>query len=307
MTVTELGTYPHELAGPAARPPAPVRPSVLQLARDARAQQLAAEGLEPVAYGFVMPDWRLAGCLVTLRDEANQANPGRDKSSDGTIGDTRHAGRGPGSPEWDDSDHNPWLELAGLGIVRAADIDTTGLDLPTAFERMRVGAHQGHLPQLLGGGYLILNGRITAPDFSGWRTYRGPNPHILAGHVSASRHPARFDDRRPWGVFGPAAPAPAPRPTPPPKEEGWPGPDLRGSGLQLRGEQGASGPRVQALQGFYRTRYSLYAKDLATDGRWGPKTSAVVKEFARRSGIRTTGGLIGPQLARKLYLAGFRG
>lgn len=316
--MTELlpeGTYPFDLVGPVARPPAPVRASVLTLAQDARRQLLGAEGLEAQRYGFTMPDWRLAGAIAQLREEADTANPARDKASDGTIGDPRHAGRGPGSPEWDDSDHNPWLVVASLGVVRAADIDTSDLDLPTAFEAARRKAHAGELPQLVGGGYLILNGRITSPSFDGWRQYKGANPHILAGHVSVSRELARFDDRRPWGIFGgptprPTPPSPAPptpRPTPPPGP-GWTGPDLRGTGLALRGEQGANGPRVQRLQAFWRTTYPLYAKALEVDGWWGPRTTAVCREFAQRTGIRSADGRnIGEQVARKLYLAGFRG
>ena len=154
---------------------------------------------------------------------------------------------------------------------------------------------------MVGGGYFICFGRITAPDFSSWRTYRGPNPHILEGHVSVSTDPARFNDRRPWGIFGDVTP---PAPTGP----GWTGPDVKGYGLDLRGDQGANGPRVQALQDFLRRTYPLYAKGLDVDGWWGPQTTGVVREFAQRTGIRSADGLnIGPQIARKLYVAGFRG
>lgn len=310
MTAPLRDTYPHQLAGAAARPPVPARPQVVAMARDARRRELTAAGLElPEAYGFVMPPYRLAACLVECREEANQANPRRDTSSDGTLGNAAHAGRGPGSPEWDDSDHNPWLIVAGKGVVRALDLDQDGLDLVTAFEEMRQLASAGALPQLVGGGYLIINGRITAYDFSGWRTYKGTNPHVLHGHISASRDPARFDDRRPWGVFGRRAPAPVQPPSEVrPRGPGWTGPDLRGQGLLLRGEQGANGVRVARLQLFMRLTYPLYAKGLADDGWWGPKTSSVLRQFAQRTGIRSADGLnIGPQVARKLYLAGFRG
>jgi hypothetical protein len=104
------------------------------------------------------------------------------------------------------------------------------------------------------------------------------------------------------------APAPTPTPTPPPAATGWTGPDLRGAGLNLRGEHGASGPRVQALQNFYRTRYPAYARLLVCDGWWGNETTRITAEFARRSAIRAADGRnIGPQIARKLHLAGFRG
>lgn len=301
-------TYPHQLVGGAARPPVAVRAAVLEMARDARRREMAALA-PPEVYGFTMPDWRLAHSLSTLRDEANEANPLRDKSSDGTIGNSAHAGRGPGSPEWDDSDHNPWLTVAGLGVVRAEDLDVDGLDLPAAVERARQLALAGKLPQLVGGGYIILNGRITAYDFTEWRVYRGTNAHVLHAHFSVSTDPVRFDDRRRWNIFHPAAVKPTPRPTPPPAPpSGWTGPDLRGSGLDLRGEVGANGPRVEALQGFLARYAPLYARGLDVDGWWGPQTSGVIREFGRRTGIVRADGLnIGPQLARKLLLAGFRG
>lgn len=300
-------SYPHGDVGPPARPPAAPEPKVMAMAREARRRELGALGLggpPPDLFGLA-GDWRLAASLVVLGDEANLANPGRDKSSDGTIGDDRHQALG------SKSDHNPWLVWQGTPWVRARDIDTSGLDVAAAFERARHLAHTGHLPQVRNGGYLIAFGRITAHDFSRWHVYKGANPHILAGHVSVSTEPARFDDRRPWGIFAPAAapePAPAPGPPPPPAGPGWTGPDLRGSGLDLRGEEGANGPRVKALQGFLRANYPLYAKGLDVDGWWGAQTRGVVREFGRRTGVLSADGAnIGPQLARKLFLAGFRG
>lgn len=298
------GSYPHHLMGGHARPPVAPRASVVQLARDARRRQDEALGLEPpAALGFVMPEWRLAGSLVVLRDEANTANPARDKSSDGTIGDARHAGGGPGTAAWTASDHNPWLTVAGKGVVRAEDLDTDGLDLPAAFERIRAAAAAGRLPQLAHGGYLILLGRITAPDFTEWRTYKGTDPHVLHGHVSVSTDPARFDDRRAWGAFGPADVVPTPSPTP---AGGWTGPDLTGRGMALRGAQGNNGPRVGQLQAFLRDVFPAYAKALVADGWWGPATAGVLREFAHRSGIpEADGANVGPKIAAALFRSGF--
>lgn len=309
MTETERDTYPHELAGAPARPPVAVRASVMAMAADARRHQLVAELDQPPRYGFVMPDWRPAASLVVLREELDHAHPGRDTSSDGMVGNAAHAGGGPGSPEWDDSDHNPWLIVGRLGVVRALDItNDPDVDLPALFERLRADAHAGKLPQLLGGGYLILNGRITTPSFDGWRTYKGENPHVLHGHASVSRSADRFDDRGPWGIARGHVPAKPVEPPKPSKPTGWPGPDLRGSGLLLRGAHGASGARVKALQDFMRRTYPLYSKAIDVDGWWGSETSGVLREFARRTGIRSaTGRDLGPQLARKLYVAGFRG
>jgi hypothetical protein len=84
------------------------------------------------------------------------------------------------------------------------------------------------------------------------------------------------------------------------------GPDLTGRGTTLRGDQGNNGPRVAVLQAFLRTRYPLYAKNLAADGWWGPATTAAIAEFGHRSNIPSADGRnIGPKLAAALYAAGF--
>ena len=46
-----------------------------------------------------MASWILVPCLVSLRSEFNKLAPGRDKASDGSIGDTAH--------QQESSDHNP--------------------------------------------------------------------------------------------------------------------------------------------------------------------------------------------------------
>jgi hypothetical protein len=283
-------TYPHELAGDDA--PAPVQPNPLEVAED-RARRTAARA-EVGEQRLEAGSWRLARSLEVLRNEANLANPKRDRTSDGTIGNASHAAN------WTGSDHNPFVVVSGIGVVRAIDLDVDGLDLAAAFERARVATRAGRLPQLAGGGYLILNRRITAPDFSGWRIYTGSNPHTGHGHGSVSRFAAGFDTRAGWGIFtAEAKPVPVP--------VGWTGPDLTGAGASLRGEKGCNGRRVAALQNGLRGKFPLYAKHLAGDGWWGDQTTGVLREFARRSGIASADGLnIGPQIAAKLVGAGIR-
>jgi hypothetical protein len=58
--------------------------------------------------------WKLAAAAVTLRDQVNMRYPKRDRSSDGTKGDDRHARRV--------SDHNPDKS----GYVMALDLDEDG-------------------------------------------------------------------------------------------------------------------------------------------------------------------------------------
>lgn len=298
--MAELPTYPYHLAGADAPPPDPVPPRLLEMA--ARAQDRERGPEDPEQLWGATP-WRSAGAVDVLFFEADTAAAGRSKRSDGRIGDARHAALG------DDSDHNPWLIHRGLGIVRAGDLtNDPALALHVAFERLRALAHAGQLPQVLNGGYAILNGRITAPDWSGWREYTG-SPHVTHGHVSVSLNPAQFDSRAPWGVF--TAPAPAPAPPPParrPAPGGWPGPDLTGTGTLLRGVQGNNGPRVQAWQSWLAANYPAYRHrlgDLVADGDWGPITTSWNREFGQRSGIVSADGLnIGPKLAAAYFRAG---
>lgn len=144
---------------------------------------------------------------------------------------------------------------------------------------------------------LQWGGRWPHPDAMHWEVAPGVTVDAvdaLTATLSGTPAPARPV---------PAQPVPAPKPAKTPT-----GPDLRGTSLALRGDQGNSGRRVALLQEFLRSRFPLYAKALAIDGVWGPKTTAVLREFAQRSGIRSADGAnIGPQVARKLYLSGFRG
>lgn len=289
-TPADTDPYPHDLAGDPADPPQAAPEDFRQAWREYEAGE--RQLLEDAGPIFSAGTWRMAPALQQLLQEADAANPGRDKTSDGGIGDARHQAR--------TSDHNP----DARGVVCARDFDVDGLDVPAAFERMRQAVLVGRLPQLVGG-YLISNGRMTTPSFDGWVEYDGENPHVTHGHVSVAHDPERADDRRPWNVWTAARPAPArPAPATPPSN----GSDLRGRSVDLRGEQGAAGPRVAALQAFLRRYAPRYARGLVVDGVWGPRTSAVVREFALRSGVRDADGLnIGPQIARKLTVAGFRG
>jgi hypothetical protein len=144
--------------------------------------------------------WRNCGASLTLIAEINTRWPGRDKTSDGTIGDAAHATRA--------SDHNPWIIVNNIGVVRARDIDKDGIDAAGLAEYLRVLGANGDR-RLRPGGYVIFNRRITAPDFSGWRAYTGVNPHDKHVHVSFSTAVAGFDSTAPWGLLAPP-PAPAP-------------------------------------------------------------------------------------------------
>lgn len=148
--------------------------------------------------------WRNCAASVTLVDAINAYYPGRDKSSDGTIGDAAHASR--------NSDHNPWVVVEGMGVVRARDIDKDGIDAAWCVEELRKLGAAGD-PRLIDGGYLIFNRRITAPDFSEWRAYTGSNPHDKHFHISYSRKQAGFDLQAGWAFLGGRPTVPPVNPT----------------------------------------------------------------------------------------------
>jgi len=128
----------------------------------------------------------LSPALVRLRAEINTLWPGRDKSSDGWIGDTAHSAR--------KSDHNP--DYPAGGIVRAIDVDKDGI--PTD----AVVAQIIRDPRVA---YVIWNARIwenpaAYPGRGYWRAYAGANAHRQHFHVSV-RHGARWDGNgSSWGI-----------------------------------------------------------------------------------------------------------
>ncbi len=198
--------------------------------------------------------WRLAQSLETLRDQINDLAPGRDKSSDGTIGDAAHRAR--------KSDHNPDRD----GVVRALDIThdpASGVDCRQLAERLR----QARDTRIL---YVIDNGRIFSSRVSPWewRAYRGSNPHTKHMHVSVVADRARYDDARPWHVV--CEPMPADQPAHP-----------RNTVRLRRGDEGAA---VRELQNML---------DVPRDGIFGVQTEAAVRAFQAGHGL-VTDGIVGP-------------
>lgn len=132
--------------------------------------------------------WRVAQSLLTLRDQINETFPGRNKASDGTIGDANHRNR--------NSDHNPWY---GPGIVTAIDIThdpKNGVDIDRLTDELAASRD----PRIK---YIIANGLIldSRPQFNPWKwvKYNGPNPHTRHFHLSVMPNPS-CDDTRPWDL-----------------------------------------------------------------------------------------------------------
>lgn len=119
---------------------------------------------------------RLSLSAIQLREQIDDSFPDRDRSSDGWIGDTRHAAR--------KSDHNPDAQ----GWVRAIDIDRdlsgkTGKPdlMPDLVDQIRALAKSGDKRI----SYIIFDGKIASSKKSwNWRTYDGINKHRHHAHVS---------------------------------------------------------------------------------------------------------------------------
>lgn len=139
--------------------------------------------------------WRVARSLDKLLAEVNASAPRRSKVADGSIGDAAHATRA--------SDHNPFIVVKGVGVVRARDFTHDpdgGFDAHRFAEHVRQLGAKGFGP-LQGGGYVISNGRIAGGSYGwSWRRYSGSNPHDHHVHVSVSLGRKRFDSRKSWGV-----------------------------------------------------------------------------------------------------------
>lgn len=146
-----------------------------------------------------MADWILVPCLVALRAEFNRIAPGRDRASDGSIGDTAH--------QQNVSDHNadeegrvPVQDADKVNEVHAIDVDADlRTDDPTMekvvqflLARCRAGAERRLR-------YIIFNRRIWSAS-SGWvqKAYTGASPHTEHAHFSASYETSREADTSSW-------------------------------------------------------------------------------------------------------------
>lgn len=122
---------------------------------------------------------KLSQSAIQLREQIDDAFPDRDRSSDGWIGDTRHAAR--------KSDHNPDEQ----GWVRAIDIDRDLANkkgkpdlMPDLVDQIRALAKRGDKRIA----YIIFDGKIASPRKAWrWRTYTGINQHRTHAHFSFTK------------------------------------------------------------------------------------------------------------------------
>jgi hypothetical protein len=144
-------------------------------------------------------DWILVPCLVELRNEFNEIAPGRDKASDGSIGDPAHQNT--------ISDHNP-DEIGTVPIrdadsrneVHAIDVDIDlrlpGLSMEEVVQFILKRCRSGAEKRLR---YIIYNRRIWSAS-SDWvqKPYSGANAHDKHAHFSASYDTAREASTASW-------------------------------------------------------------------------------------------------------------
>jgi len=214
--------------------------------------------------------WRLAKSLDRLRLQINVRSPGRNKASDGTIGDAAHASRS--------SDHNPWVKDGSIGVVTACDVthDPAGGCDAGVLADVLVASRDPRIK------YVIWNRRICSGDAGPqpwtWRKYTGTNPHDHHMHVSVKEGKASYDDVRDWAMPGGAVPS-APS---------APAPKLSRPVILM----GSTGDDVKALQ----KRLSI-----EVDGMFGPKTDKAVRSFQKSAGL-IVDGKVGPYTWAKLGL-----
>lgn len=154
-----------------------------------------------------MAGYSLVPCLIALKAEFDHLAPGRDKESDGWIGDLAH--------QASKSDHNP----DSRRLVHAIDVDKD-LSGPVSMEQCVqaiVLRHRRGLDDRLQN--IIWNGKIWSRSW-GWtaRTYTGANQHRKHAHFSARYTTAQEQDVRPWGVAALKPKPPPPKPAPTPRE-----------------------------------------------------------------------------------------
>lgn len=214
--------------------------------------------------------WRVAASLEHLLAQVNAQWPGRNKDSDGGIGNAEHASRS--------SDHNPWVMDGKNGVVTARDFThdpRSGMDSYVLAQALI----DSRDPRIK---YVISNGSITSGSAgpSPWkrRKYTGVNPHDHHCHVSVRNEKKYYDDASDWTAVAGALSA---KPTPAAKQPATLPPLLR------RGSKGEDVKHAQKLL------------KITVDGKFGPGTEAAVKASQKKAGLHQD-GVIGPQTWKSL-------
>ena len=210
--------------------------------------------------------WRLAESLKRLREQVNEAYPNRDKSSDGSIGDTSHSAR--------KSDHNP----NPAGVVTAIDIDadlSPSVNVGTLIAALRASRD----PRIK---YIIWRGQITVKgDISRLKNYTGPNGHFHHAHISVSSDRSLYDSRKDWNITGTET-----------SQDSIVTAEIPATTITRTLEIGDVGPDVKVLQALL---------GLPADGEFGRNTKKAVINVQVKHGLRVD-GIVGAATRKALGL-----
>jgi hypothetical protein len=217
-----------------------------------------------------------AKCLLVLLDEVNRQHPGRDKSSDGWLGDTRHSESG--RPENGGSKHN----ANKRGVVDARDFDNSALNVA------RFVACAIKHPSTRN---VIYNRKIRSKGYSGGLTrayeYHGANPHDKHVHVDVEMTAAAENSTRAWGYY-------AGKPVVVVPVVAKPGVPVPKGGMTRMPVLRRTATVMAATRTLQRALNVLGYKAGAVDGKFGPGTQSAVKAFQRKAQLGVD-GVVGPK------------
>lgn len=138
--------------------------------------------------------WWLCAAAKGLRSQLDAKYPGRDKKSDGSIGNAAHAAT--------TSDHNPANDSSPVGAVRAIDIDEDllGVDGADPGEANLLAAQIVALGRFDARIKYVIFERVIWRRRTRWQPekYTGPNAHLH--HIHTSFTPVGDHDGKPFDL-----------------------------------------------------------------------------------------------------------
>lgn len=255
--------------------------------------------------------WIVVPCLLEGRAQLDKRFPNRDKSSEGTIGDTAHQAEA-SSHNPDLTGHPEYRDGDAVDEVRAWDADKDLRD-PSDIQMEQI--VQLWLTKLRAGKmswirYLIYNGRIWhRRDNFVTHVYTGSNKHTDHVHVNSDfTQTADTVTNTYWYLdeLGNSTPVANPPTTTTPA----PTPPQSSSHVVQKGDKGTE---VTHIQTFFRDVFPAYrwtvtvkrGQLIGVDGDFGDQTEAWVKLFQKKTMLKQD-GIVGPITAAKMKRYGYK-